>query len=344
VELASFSHFGNLGEAGQPPAPALVGPLPARNKTYTRYSTAYNQPEFNQILSQNLYLRKTLPAGGVEFASGSIDVKAAWMDMTGVAHPERYYTRTAYLMDPFAIPVTCKATTVGLVGLHIVQKTNSRPQWIWSTFEQIDNVPGGTSQGPFAYNDGGTTPMPNSNPNPWPPVPNPTLFNIQRLVPINSSKNHPDESAGTVETNQAYQAALRAKGGPWQFYELVMTQWPLQLNPPNPIPNSQPGTPSNTFPPANPASAFANVVLETFDQRHIQTGCMNCHNGAQTKTDFLWSLYVNAYPALVTSPATPLLAMQKSSPTADILNRRAASQDVAPLYGLVELLRSAERP
>lgn len=29
---------------------------------------------------------------------------------------------------------------MGLVGFHIVQKTPSAPQWIWSTFEQVDNV------------------------------------------------------------------------------------------------------------------------------------------------------------------------------------------------------------
>lgn len=335
IELSSFSHFGNLGEAGQPPGPPLVAPLPAQNKTYTRYTTAFNRTEFDQILSQKLYLRDNLPAAGVQFASGSIDVKAAWMDMVGVAHPERYYTRTAYVMDPFANPVTCKAISVGLVGLHIVQKTSSRPQWIWSTFEQIDNVPGGTSRGPFAYNDGSSTPMPNSNPssNPWPPTASPTPFNVQRLVPINSS---------TEKTNQDYQAALQAKGGPWEFYQLVMTQWPLQKNPPNPIPPTQNGDPSNTFPPTTPPSAYANVVLETFDQKRVQTGCMNCHTGAQTRTDFLWSLFVNAWRPLVTSPATPLLAMQEASPAA-VPNAVALSKPLEPLNSLIQLLRSAQQ-
>ena len=35
----------------------------------------------------------------------------------------------------------CTQRTMGLVGLHIVSKTPARPQWIWSTFEQVDNVP-----------------------------------------------------------------------------------------------------------------------------------------------------------------------------------------------------------
>ena len=33
-----------------------------------------------------------------------------------------------------------KAVTVGLVGFHIAQKTETSPQWIWSTFEHVDNL------------------------------------------------------------------------------------------------------------------------------------------------------------------------------------------------------------
>ena len=204
VVLSSFSHFGNMGEAGQPPGPPLVGPLPAQNGTYTRYFTAYNQIEFSQIAAQQLYLRANLPMSDAGFNGGSIDIKAAWMDMSGVKNPQRYYTRTAYMMDPFANPVTCKKVTVGLVGLHIVQKTQSRPQWVWSTFEQIDNVPGGTSQGPFAYNNGKSTqPMPDSNPNGWPPPPTPSVFNVQRLTPINPS---------TIATDKALSVRPASEG------------------------------------------------------------------------------------------------------------------------------------
>ena len=252
VVLGSFSKFGNLGEAG---FGTLVGPLPAQNATYTRYFTAFNQTEFNQILGQKLYLRSNLPSSGVTFQDGSIDVKAASIDMTRVPNPERYYTRTAWVMNPFTAPnPTCTAITVGLVGLHIVQKTASRPQWIWSTFEEADNVPGGTSRGPFNYNSGNGQPMPRSNPISFPPPPlpaTPTSFNVQRLTPINSS---------TAKTTAQYQAALQAKGGPWQLYQLVMTQWPLQLNPPQPIPT---GAPGNTVPGVGANSAFANVALET---------------------------------------------------------------------------------
>jgi hypothetical protein len=230
---------------------------------------------------------------------------------------------------PVTISAQPPSDVVGLVGLHIVQKTSSRPQWIWSTFEQVDNVPGGSSHGPFNYNNGDGSAMPSSNPNPFPPHATPSVFNVQRFAgaPINPS---------TVHTNSLYQTALRAGGGPWEFYQLVMTQWPLQENPPQPIPPTQPGTPGNTFPGGGANSAFANVVLETFDQTRIQTGCMNCHTGAQQTTDLLWSLEVNAWPSPVPPPSTPMIALRAPA--------LAVRQLPAPLAALRELMRSTGAP
>jgi hypothetical protein len=325
VVLAAFSKFDNLGQAGRG---NLTGPLPAQNMTYTRYFTAYNEIEFNKIFGPpGLYLRANLSAGGVTFPDGSIDIKAAWIDMTNVQNPSRYYTRTAWVLDPFATPKPlCKSTTVGLVGLHIVQKTPTRPQWIWSTFEQVDNVPANGSMGPLAYNNGDGTPLPMSNPNPFPPTAHPSLFNVDRKLPINSS---------TASVNKSYQSALRAKGGPWQFYQLVMTQWPLQHNPPQPIPPTQNGAPGNTFPGTNATSAFANVTLETFDQTDIRKGCMSCHTLTQVATDFLWSLEINAFPGTLSSPSSPALAhsIAPSAFTAKMLS--------PPLQALKDLVQSS---
>ena len=333
--LASFSKYGNLGEAG---FGNLVGPLPTQYGTYTRYFTAFNQTEFQQILGQNLYLRSNLPASGVTFQPGALDLKAAWIDMTNVPNPERYYTRTAWVMNPFTTPdPTCTEITVGLVGLHIVQKTPSRPQWIWSTFEQIDNVPGGASQGPFTYNNGTAQPPPitanTNNPNPWPPPASPTMVNVIRLTPINQS---------TASTNKQYQSALQAKGGPWQYYQLVMTQWPQQLTPSQPIPPTQSGNPPFTFPGSGATSAFANVALETFDQGSIFTGCMACHTNAQKTTDFLWSLEVNAWPSKITAPSAPPLFARAPSPEADAALTEPTL--TAPLAALKELMESAATP
>jgi hypothetical protein len=125
----------------------------------------------------------------------------------------------------------------------------------------------------------------------------PPAFNVTRAVDINKS---------TKATNTLYQSALKGQGGGiWQYYQLVMTQWPLQLNPPNPIPPTQNGSPANTFPGNGATSAFANTTLETFDQNNVGTSCMACHTITQTATDFLYSLKDHAFPAKV-----PNLLMQ----------------------------------
>ena len=283
--LASFSKFGDIGQAD---FGTLVGPLVAQNMTYTRYLTTFNRTEFDQIDGNKWYLRANLgtAAKPLIFNNGAIDVKSAWIDMTGISHPERYYRRTALVLD--TATGQCAPKEVGLVGIHIVQKTPSRPQWIWSSFEQIDNIPQTGAQARFAYNDGSGTPMPSDNPIHFPPPDVPPLkFNVQRLTPINPS---------TRQTNAAYQAALAQQNSVWQFYQLVMTQWPLQRNPPQPIPASQPGTPGFTFPGNGAISAFANVTMETFDQTAIRRGCMNCHNQTKAETDFLWVLHTHAFP------------------------------------------------
>src|SRR5712692_6988887 len=96
-------------------------------------------------------------------------------------------------------------------------------------------------------------------------LPTPKPFNVQRVKPIHQS---------TQNTNSTYKNLLHAQGSVWQFYQLVMTQWPL-------VPNSPqtPGNPPITFPgQGSDQTSFANITLETFEQGNIRTGCMNCHN------------------------------------------------------------------
>ena len=315
--LAPISKFGNVGLAG---VGDLVSVLIAQNGTFVRHLAAYNQTEFNQIQAKKWYLAANLPQNqkpvgpNIVFENGSLDIKSAWIDMTNVPNPGRYHTRPAWLVDPISGQCSQTPVTVGLVGLHIVQKTPSRPQWIWSTFEQIDNVPPPGYVPPtlpnpptqtFTFNDGTATPMPTSIPTsfiwsnaknaPTPPQP----VNIQRLTPVNSS---------TVNTNGMWQSALKAKNSVWQYYQLTMTQWPVPGNAP-----ANPGSPGFSFPGFGATSAYANTTLETWDQTNIRNGCMNCHTAVQNN-DFLWSLQMNAYTpsqqgVAASKPAAP--AMQE---------------------------------
>jgi hypothetical protein len=131
--------------------------------------------------------------------------------------------------------------------------------------------------------------MPNKNPIGFPPPPiPPQAFNITRNKPISTS---------TQQTNSAYQQALKSLGtGVWQFYQLVATQWPVPSNTP-----ANPGSIKFSFPGAGVTTAFANTTMETFDQKSVQTSCMNCHNAANAgpNTDFLWALQMHAFPGAV---------------------------------------------
>lgn len=281
--IASFSKFGDIGQAG---FGTLVGPLVAQNRSYVRYLTGFNRVEFEQILNSKLYLRNGSQPNALPFQNSSLDVKSAWLVMKGVAHPERFYKRMALVLDPETN--ACSSVEIGLVGLHIVQKTPSRPQWIWSSFEQVDNVPPAAPDAPgtFLFNDGTGQPMPRVNPYSISPLPLPVAapFNVDRLRPIHSS---------TSTTNAAYRTLLRQAGGPWQFYQLVMTQWPLEPNRPD-----LDGGIANTFPgQLDATSSFSNVTLETFEQRSVATGCMSCHTNAGT--DFVWTVADHAFPSLI---------------------------------------------
>jgi hypothetical protein len=319
--LASLS-----SNPGQAPFGSLVGPLVAQNQTYIRFQTGFNRSEFNAIQGDKWYLKANIPETGVTFPSGSIDVKSAWIDMTN-KNPQRFYTRMAWLLDPQT--GICSQKLVGLVGLHIVHKTPSRPQWIWSTFEQVDNVQEAGAQNPFNFNDDGSVPMPSANPyklNPL-PLPTPTPFNVTRLQQV---------SPITQATNKSYQTALA--GTPWQFYKLVMTQWPVCKPPCDP---AMRGTPIHTFPGTGANTPFSNTTMETFDQKSIFTGCMACHNSTQTVsgvkngTDFLWSLRNHAFPPdvpnmLLNDPALKnLQSLLKKSKISKGAARSAATRNKA---------------
>jgi len=313
ILLASFSKFSNLGMADF--GPKLTGALVAQNATYVRYSVGFNESEFTTIKNKTAYLRASL-ASNVSFQSGAIDIKAAWIDMRDIPNPDRYYTRQAWLFDLESN--ACAKTAVGLVGLHIVVKTASRPQWIWTTFEHVDNVPPAPgAPGPFTFNDRSGTPMPADNPVKFPiPLKPPGPYNVERLKPI-----HPS----TAATNSAYQHALQVAGSRWQFYQLGMTQWPRNPNTP-----SDTGSPSKTFPgsPPSDATTFSNMTMEAFEQKTITTGCMSCHNLARAKVDYLWSVMTRAHPSILVINSGP-----PPSPSAMTLSGQAA-RTMAPAPSL----------
>jgi hypothetical protein len=274
--------------------PFKTGPLIDQNGQYTRFEILVNREMFNYIEQNKLYSfdGQNQFKGKVVFPSGSINnktygaimVKAAWKILGKGDDASRFHTAKALVyVPPTDDPVireTCYVATVGLVGLHIGTKTDICPQWIWSTFEQVDNVPkygNYSNNGHYNYFNPkqGYAEMNNAPARPWDPnIKGQKGSQIVRLNEI---------ARGTDSLNMIFRKKLRAVNpkSVWQYYELVGTQWPVN-----------PGQ----LPAGNPFPLFmANTTLESYIQgivkdnkvQHIpgvSSSCMGCHNGATMKS------------------------------------------------------------
>jgi hypothetical protein len=186
-----------------------------------------------------------------------------------------------------------------LVGFHIMIKTRYRLQSLWSTFEQVDNVPPageGEARGPdakdagapYSYYDaadpdrrlpklGSREARPISMTNP--PKLDPEPMQVTRRHPV-----HPS----TMAMNRAYWAIAGIKGTVWEHYMLVASQWPTMPNPPGPQNDGRffpgltvdPNTPKENYQSTDPAAEgkenLANTTMETYLQ-DAPSSCMACH-------------------------------------------------------------------
>jgi len=305
LTIGSHSGIDDIGQAG---IGELDRPIVAQNGRYVRTHTFFNKVLFDYIVANRFYLRQQLPPVPsprpdrpvIEFPNGSVAVKTAWVEVDGLPDllVKRLYSRMALVKN--ATGGGCRKTVVGLIGMHIAQKTASRPQWIWSSFEQRDAVPPKWPDSPgYVLNDGTGARMPPRNP-----------LSLVTLAPepVRPFNIFRDEGAPiltpTELTSFGYQHLLN--GTPWQYYRLVVTQWPrLEGNQALPIPATLDGSAANTFPGLGAFSAFTNVTMETFDQHAVQLGCMSCHNRARMTTDFMWTVLDHAFPARLAVAATP---------------------------------------
>ena len=308
VTLHSFKPFSDFNQADLG-LNKVSNPLVAQNRTYVRYEVRVNEPEFNSIVDHKWYIASNLPTTTtpVPFNIGSTAVKAAWRILTDKDTPA---IRARYYVVPGAAVFDersgkCTARDIALVGLHIVTKTKYRPQWIWSSFEHVDNVPGLTSEPkppegvPFSFYDpnGPSTLTPYIPPQAIsqsnPPHPNqlPVPMQVVRQQAI---------SRASMKMNEAYWNLPQIKGTVWQNYMLVSTQWPTEPRPESPDNNGVP-IPSGGY-------AMSNTTMETYFQRD-DTGasCMSCHNKAnQAGRDWVMFVTTDAFSPSGSTPPAPV--------------------------------------
>ena len=329
--LSAFTEFADFNQVTFKPG-VFGAPLVAQNRTYTRYEVRMNRAEFDSIVSHQWYIRDKLPSADEpgRFAPGSIGVKAAWRlltDRDGPAVRRRYYVvRNAEVLDVAkslrAGHAVCVPHDIALVGLHIVIKTTYRPQWIWSSFEQVDNVPpAGTGAArepdardahvPYAYNDPARPQRLAAEPEPPlsasnPPKLDPTPTQVVRLHPVN---------ADLMAMNRAYWALPQIRNTVWAHYMLVTTQWPTTTVPDAPT-NSGAPFPGGFVDPSQPVDVYqlpannsgpvpnlANSTMETYLQDPASS-CMACHHVMSNARgrDFVAFIDADANPAPKTNP------------------------------------------
>ena len=251
------------------------------------YEVKLNRVYYNYVVNNGYYNSNNQKGQKISFPSSSntadgmatIKVKAAWkvMGLLGSKHPDdltKFYTTQALVYD--RATNKCSKELLGLVGLHIVMKTAQFPQWLWATFEQINNAPD-QATGPVKdtiYNffsrdcAGCKFNQPPSKEHPNFPT------QVVRVVPANEV---------AVSTNTLYRTALQTlrPDNVWQYYMLVDAQWGASAKPLG-VPN-QP-------------KFLANTTLETYLQAQVNpNGCINCHGTFAGNTDLDFQL-TNAYP------------------------------------------------
>jgi hypothetical protein len=87
---------------------------------------------------------KSPPAGGntlVSVPNNTIETKAGWRVLNDdEAKSGRFQTATVRYYESPASGLCYRQDTFGLVALHIIQKTETAPYFIYATFEQADNL------------------------------------------------------------------------------------------------------------------------------------------------------------------------------------------------------------
>ena len=303
--FGSMNKFDSVDQPGD----AIGQVLMAQNGSLVRYLAAFNEKAFvlikNLDRSINFPPSEADPTVETKADDGTITIKSAWIEIkNSIPDPSRFHVRSAWVQDPSG--GDCKEARVALVGLHIVHKTRSSQQWVWASFEHVNNSPlrGDPPTGGFTFNHSSGVPMPFA-----PPLDSRTRppsmsapYNVERLYEIASDIRN---------VNAIWQQALQ--GSVWTNYQLVVVQWPgkpQSRDAPTTLFGDHSVIPSPPCRVAQPHANTANTVMETFlqstpgtssqdalncsaaDERTLGHTCMGCHYQAHNY-DFIWAIPLN---------------------------------------------------
>lgn len=244
---------------------ALGGVVTDQSGRWLRYERLMNQLEYQAIVSNNWYRLSVINGlSSLTLPTNAMEIKSSWKVLTAAESASgRYYTTSAIVYNtsgpnPAPSPGT-NPVTLGLVGLHIIQKTPQQGNFFWSTFEQVDNdkVFFNPKSNTAPNTQTAATPYTELNPNGTPINAPVQIKRLTTPIPANPYLN-------------AYYRKLLA-GSVFANYRLISTQWTTGSG------QAQSGTPQYV----------ANITLETYIQKAVgqggkfpPTGCLACHTNA----------------------------------------------------------------
>jgi hypothetical protein len=295
--LGQMAKNGDVVDPGGDYDEAVGGPLSDVNMNYALYEKKINPDEVAYLREHRL---NTIPgqmaADSADTALvftpgrnggpvGAMEIKAAWRVMMPGDDSTTFYLRHGVIYVPARNSATgrdmCLNATVGLVGLHIIHKTDQfKGDWIWTTFEHVANAPTCTdstapgqcgTSGKFSfYNAACTACVANDT---MKLRPGDTTFLWQATPPyaglypqgggnygvqVTRTQAIPPETEGVNTTWTG-----RVQNTVWRHYRLIGTQW-------------MSGELSDVAVP----TLLRNTVLETY--LPTSSSCLGCHQFAHT--------------------------------------------------------------
>ena len=302
--------------------PFKTGPLIDQQGHYAIFDILMNRQMFDYIMKNHLNTKPgqmsaansgllvDFPAGNDHPPGddpsptlGAFMLKVSWKILVpDEIQAKNFHMVEALVLMPPREPNTkrpCLPETLGLIGFHAVHKTAGRPQWIWTSFEHVKNVPDKEEvaarnfSGPYNFfnvNCRDDCPEVNATPpRPWDPDPSLQLrfrkddsfkSQIVRETPLtNATKN----------MNKVFHSLL-PEDSVWKNYILINTQWPTVFDctflhsQASGAPEPKTDFLKQPDMTCSPAPTFmANSTLETYSQGDIpqaSSSCIGCHGNA----------------------------------------------------------------
>jgi hypothetical protein len=297
--------------------PFKTGPLIDQQGHYAIFDILMNREMFSYIVGNHLNTKvgqMSNPTLMVDFPPGDSNTLGAFMLKVSwkILVQSEIDAKNFHMVDALVLmPVDprlpaaereakrpCLPETLGLIGFHAVHKTVGRPQWIWTSFEHIKNVPDKDQvaakafDGPYSFfNANCKNDCAEVNETPprqfWQPKYALRLSFEDSKFRSQIVRDTPLGHA-TANMNKIFQSVLQ--DSVWKNYMLVDTQWPsvfgctALLHSPSPAPAPNTDFLKQPDMTCSPAPTFmANSTLETYSQGEIpqaSSSCIGCHGNA----------------------------------------------------------------